>query len=103
MTERIDCITSSLNKGKFGPYSGRKVGSVSPTGEIEGTQYKFHRPVVGGVAITSDKTLTSDGDDLLNPATGDRFKLTKKGTGYFNKQTGVFVKPWLKESEEGKR
>ena len=103
MAERIDCITSSLDKGKFGPYSGRKVGSVSPTGEIENTGYKFKRKAIGGVAITSDKTLITDGDDLLNPATGDRFKLTKKGTGYFNKQIGVFVKPWLKDSEEGKR
>jgi hypothetical protein len=99
--EKVHCLTNTLINGKFGPPIPKVVGDVTPSGEIENTDYKFHRRVViGGQAVTMNSTLKTDGDDLINPATGERFRPTKSGKGYFSKSTGTFVKPYLKSSDE---
>lgn len=101
MTEKVHARAQIIVGGKFLDHPGTPVGKVLPDGTIEKTPYKFKkRKVVGGVAYTRNGTLIVDGKDLVNPATGERFKPTKKGTGFFSWLTQCFIKPYYTENEQ---
>lgn len=96
--EVVHCRSSKIIDGEFVDHPGQEVGNVLPDGTIENTDYKFKkRKVVGGVAVTDNSRLVRDLDTLINPATGERFKRTKKGTGFFSWLSQTFVKPYLEE------
>lgn len=73
--------------------AAEKVGRVLEDGRIENTPYRFRRKkVCGGIAITQHKELVDlPTGDKMNPATGARFKRTKRGTGWWNSRDKVFV------------
>lgn len=98
MTEKVHVYPQVIVKGKFLEHPGRFVGKVLPDGTIEGTPYKFKREIRGGDTYTRNCTLIVDGDDLVNPATGERFKPTKKGTGFFSWLTQCFVRPYHRDN-----
>jgi hypothetical protein len=100
MTERVFARASLIVKGKFIDHPGTVVGKVLPDGRIENTPYKFKSEIRGGVAVTTNSTLIIDGDDLVNPATGERFKPTKRATGFFSWLTQCFIKPYAKYDDE---
>ena len=85
-------------------FKGEKVGQVLPDGSIEGTPYKFRRGISGGVAITTHQRVAKRSEEeLYNPATGDSFKKTKKGTGFFNKKKKIFLRAYYeRDFEDGK-
>mgnify|MGYP000014568496 CR=1 FL=1 len=79
--------------GKWRYTRGREVGRVLSDGSIENTPYRFkRRRVVGGIAVTTNSTLIRiTKDHLRNPATGEIFTRTRKGTGFWGKESKVFV------------
>lgn len=80
-----------LDKGKWNPFKGEKVGT-------DGNN---------GVMITEHKTLIEQkSGTLINPATGDVFRRTKADilTGqkkkYFNKEKGILVNVYMREERD---
>jgi hypothetical protein len=100
MTERIHSRSSVVVNGKFVDHPGTVVGKVTPEGKVEGTDYAFKRSIRGGVAITQNNVTVKQGKDLVNPATHERFKPTRKGTGFWSALTHTLIKPFLTEKDE---
>jgi hypothetical protein len=83
------------------PVPPQVVGEVALTGEIQNTNLAFkHRKVIGGIAYTEARNYLIEGNDLIDPLTGDRFKLCRSGKGYFSRLTHRFIKPYVKYIEE---
>lgn len=82
--------------GKWRKFLGEIVGRVLADGSIENTDYKFREgSIKGGIAVANHHQLKERGDgSLINPATGDVFHKTKKGTGYFCREKKIFVNPY---------
>lgn len=100
MTERVFGWTNKRRGEKWVDPLGDKVGKVNSDGSIEGTPYKFKRPIKGGTAITKNRALKQINDEtLLNPATGEVFNKTKKGTGFWGRKSKMFFKPYY--TDEG--
>lgn len=100
--EKVLAFASILKDGKFVDHPGTPIGKVEADGHIENTDYTYKkRKVIGGTAITKNSVLEADGEDLINPATGERFKKTRKGTGYFSSTTKTFIRPWCRQSDGG--
>jgi hypothetical protein len=88
-----------LKHGKFEKTEPSVVGLVDHDGNIVGTDYSFrNRHVVGGVAISKHTQYIKQGQVLVDPLTGEEFKETKKGGSFFNKLSGLLVKPYAAES-----
>jgi hypothetical protein len=94
MERRIFGIAFQLEDGKFKKMKPQVVGRVLPDGTIENTPYKMEggKKINGGIAITTHSNLIEDDGDLVNPATGQRFEPTRKGTGYWDPVSKIFIK-----------
>lgn len=96
-------MSRRTKEGKWEKDDEQKVvGRVSRDGHIENTDYKFTRPVVGGVAIGEGyhkKLREVDEHTLEEPLTGDKFERTRKGTGWWSPITKRFFKDYVDDGE----
>lgn len=70
------------------------VGPVLPDGRIKGTDERFKRRRVNGglaVGVPGSRVERVDETRLFDPVRKETYSLTRKGTGYYNGQSGRFL------------
>lgn len=101
ITHHYPTFQLDTKTGKFRRHPGQIVGRVLPDGSIENTNCRTDPSKIrGGVAVTTHKKMRRvDKDTLENIATGERFKRTRKGTGFFSRESRSYVLNPYQEDE----